>query len=146
MNQHASYTSIVVIAFLLILAPITLWLHYGQVDPKLVYAFVGIALFIFILGTWAKRKTGIVKVVRPYNRLGVGTFFFVLGVLLILGVLTLLLAGYEFVEPLVVGLPTEPISLPGLHKLLPVIGVLLMLFGLWINQSDKYYIRLGDEA
>ena len=144
MRPHTAYTAFIVIAFLLILTPITLWLHQGSVDSKMALSFVLIAVFIALLARWMYRKTGIVRVVRPYRYLGVGTTIFVIGILLIFVVITLLLMGYEFTDPLQVGLQSDPISLPGFHKLIPVIGVLLMLFGLWLNQSDKYYIRLAE--
>jgi hypothetical protein len=36
--------------------------------------------------------------------------------------------------------------LPPASLLFPLAGVLLMLLGLWINQSDKYYVRLEDSV
>ena len=144
MRPHSAFTALLVIAFLLILTPITIQLQQGSVDSKLVWAFVLVAIAIVLIGNWMLSTTDIVRTVRPYRRLGLGTTIFVLGVLMILGTITALLMNVEFVDPLLVGLESEPIRLPGLHKLLPVIGVLLMLLGLWINQSDKYYVKLPN--
>lgn len=145
MRPHSAFSALIVIAFLLLLTPLTLWLHTGSVDRGLAWAFGLVALAIVVIGLWMYRKSGIVRVVRPYGRTGFGNFLFVLGILLILITITLFLMNYEFTDPLLVGLESEPLRLPGLNKLLPVIGVALMLLGLWVNQSDKYYIRLDHK-
>lgn len=142
MRPYSAFTALLVIAFLLILTPVTIQLQQGSVDGKLVWAFVLVAVAIVLIGNWMLSTTDVVRTVRPYRRLGIGTTIFVLGVLLILGTITALLMNVEFADPLLIGLESEPIRLPGLPKLLPLVGVLLMLLGLWINQSDKYHIKL----
>jgi hypothetical protein len=182
MQAHNAYTFFVVVAFLLLLAPIILLLHNGPVAGSqylflafglmalflvidagwakllllpiawlwysglvantLFWVFGLIALFLVLVARWTKRKTDIVRVVRPYRHLGLGTAIFVIGVLLILVTITAYLMGYQFAASVPISWQTGTLNLPGLHKLLPTVGVILMLFGLWVNQSDKYYIRL----
>jgi hypothetical protein len=146
MRPHNAFTTYIVVAFLLLLTPVTIWLHSGTVDEKLTTAFIGVALFIFLVARWQYRKSGVVRVVRPYNRMGIGMTFFVAGILLILWTITMHLMNQPMAEQYVVPVGSESIRLPGSSLLFPVIGVVLMLIGLWINQSDKYYIRLEDRV
>lgn len=142
MRPDAAFTLLIVIVLLLVLTPVTLVLHQGEIDTVLAVAFVSVALFLFILASWMRRRSDVVRVIYPYRRLGLATFLFVLGALLIFAAITALLMDYRFTDPLPVGPASNPLHLPGLNKLLPVVGVLLMLLGLWVKQSDKIFVKL----
>ena len=142
MRPESAFNAIVVVAFLLVIAPLTWWLHTGSVDRGTATAFILVALFLIAVGLWMLRRSGAVRQVRPYGHFGFGMFLFVLGALTIFATITMLLMNVELADPLLVGLPDDPLRLPGLYKLLPVAGVVLMLLGLWVNQSDKYFVKL----
>lgn len=144
MRPHNAFTAYIVVAFLLLLVPLTIKLHTGSVDQSLIYAFVAVAFFVFLIARWQYRRSGVVKIVRPYRRMGLGMTFFVAGILLIFWTITLHLMNAPMSEQHILPLAGESVTLWGSARLFPTIGVLLMLIGLWINQSDKYYIRLED--
>jgi hypothetical protein len=144
MRPHNAFTAYVVVAFLLLLTPFTIKLHTGSVDQKMAIAFIGIAIFLYLIARWQYRRSGVVRIIRPYNRMGLGMTFFVAGILLIFWTITMHLMDQPMVTRYVIPLKPDPITLPPTALLFPVVGVLLMLLGLWINQSDKYYVRLED--
>lgn len=144
MRPHNAFTTFIVIAFLLLLVPLTIKLHTGAVDQRITIAFIGVAIFLYLVARWQYRKSGVVKVIRPYNRMGLGMTFFVAGILLIFWTITLHLMNEPMTQQYVIPISPEPIILPPTALLFPIVGVLLMLLGLWINQSDKYYVRLEE--
>lgn len=146
LSPRSAQASVMVIGLLLILFAVTLLLHLQSVDVKLIISFVGVGLFLMFLAQWMMRRTGVVRVIKPYRKLGFGTTVFVLGVLVILGFITALLMNYSFPNPIIIGLESEPIRLPSLNKLLPLIGVVLMIIGIWINESGKRYVRLPEQS
>ena len=144
MRPHNAFTAFFVTAILLLFVPLTVYLHTGSVDQKMLITFVAIAIFLFLVARWQYRKSGVVKVIRPYRRMGIGMTFFVVGILLIFWTITMHLMNQPMTGQQVLSLGAESITLPDNSKLLPTIGVILMLIGLWINQSDKHYVRLED--
>lgn len=142
MRPDTAFTLLIVVAFGLVMTPVTIWLHTGSVAGGTAWAFCLVAVAIVLIGLWMLRRSDVVRTVRPYSRMGSAMFLFVLGLLLIFAAITLSLMNVDTAEPLVIGLESEPIQLPSLPRLLPVAGVVLMLLGLWVNQSDKEFVRL----
>ena len=119
-----------VAGFLLILYAIAHTLQFAHYDRKLISVLSGVGVFIMLLSLWLYRKTGIVKIIRPYQHLGFGTFVCVLGLLLIFGMLSLHLM------QLSIDLFQQRITLGG--------GVVLIGLGLILSRSGKQVIRLRD--
>jgi hypothetical protein len=78
--------------------------------------------------------------------MGLGKTFFVAGILLIFLTITMDLMNIPKTQQYVIPVKPDPNVLPPASLLFPLAGVLLMLLGLWINQSDKYYVRLEDSV
>ncbi len=106
-------------------------LHEPNYDNKLIAAFVGIGLYIMLIGKWMFRKTGIVKVIKPYYHLGSGTFIVVLGFLFILATVTLHLMNMPLEEKLM--------------KIMPIIGLFFIVLGYMLAGAGKQRIRLEPE-
>lgn len=128
---RSTYTALIVLGFLLILGAITYMLHEPNYNFKLIVAFVGVGLYIMIIGKWMFQKTGVVKVIKPYYHLGSGTVIVVLGFLMILATITLRLMNMPLEEKLM--------------KIIPIIGVFFIVLGYMLAGAGKQRIRLEPE-
>ena len=126
----STYTLCTVAGFLLILYAIAHTLQFAHYDRNLIITLVGMGFFIMLLALWLYRKTGIVKIIRPYQHLGFGTFICVLGLLLIFFMWSLALMQ----EPVTVY--QQRMTIGG--------GLLLMTLGLVLSRSGTQIIRLRD--
>ena len=132
MSARAAYTFIIVLGFVLILYAITHILHFPSYDLKLILTLVGIGIYLMLLAVWMYYKTGVVKVIRTYELLGVSTAITVFGFLMILFMLTLRLM--------------DPGTDKQLMLIVSVLGVFFMLLGLLIIRSDKQLIQLDKDT
>lgn len=130
MRPSTAHLFFVVLGFLIILAGITITLHWPEYDPGLVATFICVGIALMLLVGWLKYRTGLVRVRFNHDQLGAATSVIVIGFLVILGAITLYL----------MEIGTEQLLTP-----IMLIGLFLMIFGLLMERSDKVEIKLDEE-
>ncbi|MFO1350420.1 MAG: hypothetical protein U1F68_06980 [Gammaproteobacteria bacterium] len=136
---HSTYTALIVLGFLLILAGITIALHtrlplepesLDTVAGKRTLVCMGIGFYIILLASWLMRKTGVVGIIRPYRHLGFATTLVVLGFLVVLARVTLDLMKIDY------GAQTM--------AAIPIAGAIVMVLGFLVNRSGRRVLRLPE--
>lgn len=130
MRPRTAHLFFVVLGFLLILAGITITLHWQDYDPGLVTAFICVGIALMLLVGWLKYRTGLVRVRFNHDQLGPATSVIVIGFLFILGAITMHLMANDNER---------------LMTLIVLIGLFLMIFGVLMARSDKVEIKLDEE-
>lgn len=129
MSPHGACTLFVALGTLMILYAVAHALHFATFDATLVWTLAGVGLFLILLATLLLRKTGVVRVIRPYPHLAGATLLAVLGFGLILGRVTLEL----------MRLPIDPQQ----GRILLIVGGLLIALGLLLNSGGRQVVRLA---
>jgi uncharacterized membrane protein len=129
MPPISAYTLISVLGFLLILYAIAHRLQFAHYSTTLITVLIALGGFIMLLASWLYRQTGIVRVIRPYRYLGLGTVVCVLGLLLIFTMLSLQLMH------LAIATAQYRAAFGG--------GVVLILLGLILTRSSFRCARLS---
>lgn len=136
MKPSSGHALVTVIGFVLILVGITLVLHLEQYDKMLLGTLIGMGAFIMLLSRTLFKKTGVVRIYRPYRFLGFTTLMVIVGFLGILILITLHLMKW----------PLEQWQLtPDLISLAGAVCLALILFGLVLTYSGKRTLRLRPD-